>query len=120
MTLDIFESIIKTLSNKCVPSLSGNSYKLEVLEKENKKANKKAVSTKKKCVLNIKSACTSQDELHMFLYLYKLLKNERNLFNHFSDKYKRAEKNDIIMAIELFLKLGKKLYGELPDIAQAE
>lgn len=51
------------------------------------------------------------DSLRKFLFLFTILKNERNNFNHMSDKSKdRAVKQELDFIISLFIEWGKKLY----------
>lgn len=44
------------------------------------------------------------------LLLYKLLKNERNNFNHMSDSSLRADQNTLGQAIRMFIECGRKVY----------
>ena len=44
------------------------------------------------------------------LLLYKLLKNERNDFNHMLEKNTKADKQTLGQAIQLFIEYGRKVY----------
>lgn len=51
------------------------------------------------------------DMLRKFLFLFSVLKKERNKFNHMSDNSKdRATKQELDLIISLFVELGKKIY----------
>ena len=46
------------------------------------------------------------------ILLYKLLKNERNKFNHMSDKNDRADQLLLGKVIRLFIECGREVYGD--------
>lgn len=50
------------------------------------------------------------DDIMDMLLLYKLLKNERNNFNHMSDSSLRADQNTLGQAIRMFIECGRKVY----------
>ena len=50
------------------------------------------------------------DDIMDMLLLYKLLKNERNDFNHMLEKNTKADKQTLGQAIQLFIEYGRKVY----------
>ena len=54
---------------------------------------------------------SEEKALDLFL-LYKLLKNERNNFNHMSENKPRADQETLGKAIKLFIKIGREVYAE--------
>jgi len=65
-----------------------------------------------KLVMNINDAVFHKiNQLRIFLFLFSVLKKERNNFNHMSDSTtNRATKQELDMTIALFVKAGKRLY----------
>ena len=51
-----------------------------------------------------------QGNIMDLILLYKLLKNERNNFNHMSEKSARADQKTLGDAIHLFIEVGRKVY----------
>lgn len=98
--------ITKKKEKTGVPKLNkGQQYELKINE-NNEKKKKKAT-----CVLSITTHCKDAVKLQGFLYLFKMLKNERNEVNHFSSK-KRAGIEEIKSALDLFVELGEELYEQ--------
>jgi len=57
------------------------------------------------------AVCHRINQLRIFLFLFAVLKKERNNFNHMSDSTRnRATKQELDNAISLFLDSGRKLY----------
>lgn len=52
---------------------------------------------------------SNKDQFIDALFLYKLLKEERNRFNHMGENEKRASENQIKDAVSLFVSLGREL-----------
>ena len=50
------------------------------------------------------------DDIMDMLLLYKLLKNERNDFNHMLEKNTKSDKQTLGQAIQLFIEYGRKVY----------
>lgn len=59
----------------------------------------------------IKKGVNADTVMDMIL-LYKLLKNERNKFNHMSDKNDRADQLLLGKVIRLFIECGREVYGD--------
>lgn len=57
----------------------------------------------------IKKGINADTVMDMIL-LYKLLKNERNKFNHMSDKNDRADQETLGKVIRLFIECGREVY----------
>lgn len=55
---------------------------------------------------------TKMEDIMDMILLYKLLKNERNNFNHMSEKSARADQKTLGDAIHMFIKVGRKVYEE--------
>ena len=55
---------------------------------------------------------TNADTVMDMILLYKLLKNERNKFNHMSDKNDRADQETLGKVIRLFIECGREIYGD--------
>ena len=51
-----------------------------------------------------------EDQIMDMILLYKLLKRERNNFNHMSEKKDRADQETLGRVINLFIKVGKEVY----------
>lgn len=58
--------------------------------------------------VKLKKGC--EEEIMDMLLLYKLLKNERNNFNHMSERKNRADQETLGRVINLFIKVGKEVY----------
>ena len=76
---------------------------------------RKYTKNKKCCIENLgdmkvklKKGC--EEEIMDMLLLYKLLKNERNNFNHMSERKNRADQETLGRVINLFIKVGKEVY----------
>ena len=61
--------------------------------------------------ISIKNGINADTVMDMIL-LYKLLKNERNKFNHMSDKNDRADQLLLGKVIRLFIECGREVYGD--------
>lgn len=61
--------------------------------------------------ISIKNGVNADTVMDMIL-LYKLLKNERNKFNHMSDKNDRADQLLLGKVIRLFIECGREVYGD--------
>ena len=61
-------------------------------------------------ICNIQIDSNKYDNIMDMLLLYKLLKNERNNFNHMSDSSLRADQNTLGQAIRMFIECGRKVY----------
>lgn len=61
--------------------------------------------------ISIKNGTNADTVMDMIL-LYKLLKNERNKFNHMSDKNDRADQETLGKVIRLFIECGREVYGD--------
>lgn len=61
--------------------------------------------------ISIKKGIDADSVMDMIL-LYKLLKNERNKFNHMSDKNDRADQETLGKVIRLFIECGREVYGD--------
>lgn len=61
--------------------------------------------------ISIKNGVNADTVMDMIL-LYKLLKNERNKFNHMSDKNDRADQETLGKVIRLFIECGREVYGD--------
>lgn len=61
--------------------------------------------------ISIKNGTNADTVMDMIL-LYKLLKNERNKFNHMSDKNDRADQLLLGKVIRLFIECGREVYGD--------
>ena len=59
--------------------------------------------------VSIKKGVNVNSVMNMIL-LYKLLKNERNKFNHMSEKDVRADQETLGKVIRLFIECGRKVY----------
>lgn len=59
--------------------------------------------------ISIKKGIDADTVMDMIL-LYKLLKNERNKFNHMSDKNDRADQETLGKVIRLFIECGREVY----------
>lgn len=55
---------------------------------------------------------SKEEEIMDMLLLYKLLKTERNNFNHMSESKPRADQETLGKAIKLFIKVGRNVYAK--------
>ena len=60
--------------------------------------------------LHLDICCKEKNSVMDMLLLYKLLKAERNNFNHMSESAVRADRDYLGKAIDTFLKIGKQVY----------
>lgn len=99
---------LEQLAGKAIYNLKENeNYCFQIIENNNGEEIKIGISMSTKCY--------SAKKLQQFLYLFKMLKNERNNINHFSTKEGRASLKEIDHAIRLFLELGRELYREVEN-----
>lgn len=63
------------------------------------------------CNLKVYVIEKNYDDVINLLLLYKLLKRERNNFNHMSDSTCRADQETLGKTIRKFIELGRKIYG---------
>lgn len=61
-------------------------------------------------ILGIAFGNAKYDDIMDMLLLYKLLKNERNNFNHMSEDTVRPDQNTLGQAICMFIECGRKVY----------
>ena len=87
-----------------------DANKIDIIQVE-----RKYTKNKKCCIENLgdmkvklKKGC--EEEIMDMLLLYKLLKNERNNFNHMSERKNRADQETLGRVINLFIKVGKEVY----------
>lgn len=62
--------------------------------------------------MDIEIQAESEEKALDLILLYKLLKNERNNFNHMSENKPRADQETLGKAIKLFIKIGREVYAE--------
>lgn len=63
--------------------------------------------------LNVTIHCKNKMRVMRMLLLYKILKNERNNFNHMSESGMRANKEELGDAIQKFVSTGKGVYQDV-------
>lgn len=80
--------------------------KIDVTVTEKKDKERKKIGE----ICNIQIDSNKYDNIMDMLLLYKLLKNERNNFNHMSDSSLRADQNTLGQAIRMFIECGRKVY----------
>ena len=55
----------------------------------------------------------NQNRVIDLLLLYKLLKSERNNFNHMSEDNVRASREKLGGTIRIFIKMGRRVYEDI-------
>lgn len=61
---------------------------------------------------DIEIQAENEEKVLNLVLLYKLLKKERNNFNHMSENNLRADQETLGKAIKLFIKIGREVYAE--------
>ena len=63
--------------------------------------------------MKVEIHCTNRMDVMKLLFLYKLLKNERNNFNHMSENIVRSDMFHLGKTIEAFIGVGRKVYEDV-------
>ena len=85
--------------------------KLEQLEQGFKKRNIDNIKIEQDIEITIN--CKNKEKVMKMILLYKILKNERNNFNHMSENGKRASKEKLKKAIGIFIETGREVYQDV-------
>ena len=83
-----------------------NLHKISIVQKINGKNQK--IGT-----MDVTIECRNKQRVMELLLLYKMLKNERNNFNHMSYKAVRANREQLGNAIRVFITTGKEVYEDV-------
>ena len=89
----------------------GKQNDLEKLEQGFKKRNIDNIKIEQDIEITIN--CKNKEKVMKMILLYKILKNERNNFNHMSENGKRASKEKLKKAIGIFIETGREVYQDV-------
>lgn len=64
-------------------------------------------------IIDLDIHCNNKDQVMDMLLLYKLLKSERNKFNHMPENTVRADRKHLGNAIDTFIKIGRCVYEDI-------